>query len=110
MTRYGTFVRQALRVAAIGLPLAVALPAAVVQAQAQAAAPGALIETYCAKCHNATDWAGSLAFDTLDVNHAGSDPKVWETTIDKLRGRLMPPSGEKQPPQAEIDGMVAWLE
>ncbi|MET0292752.1 MAG: DUF1587 domain-containing protein, partial [Steroidobacteraceae bacterium] len=114
MIRTGAFIRQAIRLAGIGLPLALALPAAQgAQAPAPAAArtaPNALIDTYCASCHNATDWAGSLAFDTLELNHVGQDAKVWEKTVDKLRGRLMPPAGEKQPSQGEVDSVVAWLE
>src|SRR5262245_52696944 len=88
-------------------------PATAAQAeQATAAAPAStsatpsvqafndLISNNCNKCHNATDWAGSLAFDTLDVAHPGAEPEVWEKAILKLRGRLMPPAGEKQPGQA----------
>jgi hypothetical protein len=37
-------------------------------------------------------------------------PEIWEKAIRKLRGRLMPPPGSKQPEQKEIDGLVAWLE
>ncbi len=69
-----------------------------------------LIQNNCVKCHNATDWAGSLAFDTVDVGHPGADPEVWEKAITKLRGRLMPPAGEKQPGQADIDAFVGYLE
>lgn len=69
-----------------------------------------LINTYCLKCHNSTDWAGGLAMDTLDLSHAGQDPQIWEKAINKLRGRLMPPAGQKQPPQAGVDAMVNYLE
>ncbi len=47
---------------AVGLPLVAASPATLVRA----AAPVEMIETYCSNCHNAEDWAGSLALDTLD--------------------------------------------
>ena len=70
----------------------------------------ALLSDYCSKCHNADDWAGSLAFDTVDVGHVGEDPKVWENTILKMRGRLMPPAGQKQPSQADVDAFVQYLE
>jgi len=63
----------------------------------------------CSKCHNATDWAGGLAFDTLDVSEAGQDPEVWEKVINKLTGRLMPPAGQKQPAQADVDAFVDYL-
>jgi hypothetical protein len=69
-----------------------------------------LLSATCLKCHNTTDWAGGLAWDTVDLNHAGEDPELWEKAIGKLRGRLMPPAGEKQPGQAEVDAFVDYLE
>jgi len=77
---------------------------------ARAAEPAALLESSCGACHNSTDWAGGLAFDTLDVGQLHGDAEVWEETIRKLRGRLMPPPGEPQPAQREIDAFVGWLE
>ncbi len=84
------------------------------------AAPGAapaahdgawgLLEARCTKCHNTTDWAGSIAFDTLSPDSIPEDAETWEKAIRKLRGRLMPPPGEKQPDQATIDGFVARME
>jgi mono/diheme cytochrome c family protein len=69
-----------------------------------------LATNYCEKCHNTTDWAGSLAMDSLDLSHTDQDPEVWEKAITKLRGRLMPPAGKKQPDQAEIDAVIHYLE
>jgi hypothetical protein len=69
-----------------------------------------LLQDYCSKCHNATDWAGGLAYDTLTPDAIDSDAKTWEHTVRKLRGRLMPPPGEKQPDQAVVDGFVNWME
>jgi hypothetical protein len=69
-----------------------------------------LMNANCAKCHNSTDWAGGLAFDTLDLSQAGEDPQVWEKAITKLTGRLMPPAGQKQPSQADVDAFVGFLE
>src|SRR3984957_5621865 len=69
-----------------------------------------LATNYCEKCHNTTDWAGSLAMDSLDLAHTDQDPEVWEKAIVKLRGRLMPPAGEKQPDQAEVDAVIHYLE
>ena len=47
---------------------------------------------YCEKCHNTTDWAGSLAMDSLDLTHTDQDPEIWEKAITKLRGRILLPS------------------
>jgi mono/diheme cytochrome c family protein len=69
-----------------------------------------LMSNNCAKCHNTTDWAGGLALDTLDLAHPGQDAEEWEKAIGKLRGRLMPPAGEKQPSQPDIDAFVSYLE
>jgi len=69
-----------------------------------------MVNNRCEKCHNSTDWAGSLAMDTLDLSHAGQDPEVWEKAIAKLRSRLMPPAGAAQPAQADVDSVVDYLE
>jgi hypothetical protein len=68
-----------------------------------------LLNNNCAKCHNSTDWAGGLAFDTLDLSQAGDDPQVWEKAVTKLTGRLMPPAGEKQPSQFDVDAFLGYL-
>src|SRR6187551_574820 len=79
---------------------------------ARAAAPDAhgaqwqIIETYCVGCHNATDWAGSVAFDTMSADEVPREGKVWEATIKKLRSGLMPPPTEKQPDKAAVQSMV----
>src|SRR5688572_4720561 len=108
MPKSGSLIKYALMLAGACAPLAwVALSSGVAHGQeaANSAAHKAfddLIEKNCLKCHNTTDWAGSLALDTFDLSHAGQDPEVWEKAVSKLRGRLMPPAGEKQPSQADI--------
>jgi hypothetical protein len=69
-----------------------------------------MLGDYCVKCHNATDWAGSVAFDVLQPEDIPQDAKVWEEAVTKLQGRLMPPPGQKQPPQASIDSFVSFME
>ncbi|HTV79753.1 MAG TPA: DUF1592 domain-containing protein [Steroidobacteraceae bacterium] len=69
-----------------------------------------MLDTYCGKCHNATDWAGGIAFDVMQAGNVPSDAKTWEAAISKLRGRMMPPPGEKQPPQPMIDRFVEGMQ
>jgi mono/diheme cytochrome c family protein len=75
-----------------------------------AAARWGMLDTFCTECHNSTDWAGGIAFDTLTPADVPHDVKLWEGAVRKLRGHLMPPPGNKQPTQAQKDAMVGWLE
>jgi mono/diheme cytochrome c family protein len=99
-----------------------ALAGAAVSAQAAGAASGnppadaqaahwQTVETYCVGCHNTSDWAGNIAFDTMSADEVPQESKVWETAIKKLRSGLMPPPTEKkQPDKATVQNMVSWLE
>ncbi len=69
-----------------------------------------LISDNCTKCHNTTDWAGGVALETLDLAHPANDAEEWEKAIGRLRGRLMPPAGQKQPSQPDVDAFVSYLE
>ena len=75
-----------------------------------APSPAALLDSHCAKCHNVSDWAGGLAFELLDAHHVGDDAEAWEKAVRKLRARLMPPAGEEQPAQTDVDALVNYLE
>jgi Protein of unknown function (DUF1592)/Protein of unknown function (DUF1588)/Protein of unknown function (DUF1595)/Protein of unknown function (DUF1587)/Protein of unknown function (DUF1585) len=77
---------------------------------AQAKQYWGFLHQYCSKCHNTNDWAGGVAFAIMRPQHIPQDAKVWETAIQKLSGRLMPPPGNRQPPQAAIDHFVDWME
>ena len=69
-----------------------------------------LLKQYCEKCHNAEDWAGNIAFDTMTPGEISEDAETWEKAIVKLRGRLMPPPGQKQPPSDQIHSFVHFME
>ena len=70
----------------------------------------AFLQQYCSKCHNAEDWAGGIAFDTMTPQEIPGDAKIWEHAVSKLRGRLMPPPGNPQPPNDQVHGFVAYME
>src|ERR1700722_14972452 len=71
---------------------------------------GAMLNTYCVGCHTARLKTGGVMFDTLDIKPPGADAEIWEKALRKLRGRLMPPPGSPQPPQADIDAFTTWME
>jgi hypothetical protein len=70
----------------------------------------ALLATYCFACHNSRAKVGGLALDSLDLGAASDDARTWEKALRKLRGHLMPPPGNPQPPQKDVDSFVAWME
>ena len=69
-----------------------------------------MLDTYCISCHSATAKAGGLAFAGMSLDAIGNDAEIWEKTVRKLRGRLMPPPGSRQPTQTEVDSFVHSLE
>ncbi len=94
-------------VKAVGVMIAVTASGAVAAATGTAPVDAAheqwkMLNDYCVKCHNSTDWAGGTAFDVRQPEDIAQDGKVWEEAVTKLQGRLMPPPGEKQPPQPTI--------
>jgi|JI10StandDraft_1071094.scaffolds.fasta_scaffold06431_3 hypothetical protein len=86
------------------------------QAAAAGHAPAVLsqkwefIDKYCGSCHNALDWAGGVAFDTMEKDDVAAEAKTWEMVAEKLRGALMPPTGEAQPDAAARTGFMKAVE
>jgi Protein of unknown function (DUF1592)/Protein of unknown function (DUF1588)/Protein of unknown function (DUF1585)/Protein of unknown function (DUF1587)/Protein of unknown function (DUF1595)/Cytochrome C oxidase, cbb3-type, subunit III len=70
----------------------------------------ATIKEYCAGCHNDRAKTGGVSFDGLAPESIGQRADVFEKAVRKLRGRVMPPPGARQPDAAAIDSLVAWLE
>jgi hypothetical protein len=70
----------------------------------------ALLDRYCVTCHNDLEFAGEVAFDSLQADHLHANAAIWETTIRKLRGHLMPPPGEPRPADNQVESFAAWLE
>ncbi len=105
---------------AIGLPLLLLIGVAYPQARPeQAAAPAAspapsaeqaLLNRYCAGCHNEKTKQGNLVLSTLDVSNVGADAERWESVVRKLRARSMPPMGRPRPAEADYDSLVSHLE
>jgi len=101
----GVFLWRA-AVAGAGLLLGLSAPAVA----ADASQHWRLLDERCGNCHNSTDWAGSLAFDTLSPDDIGGEAEVWEKVVRRLRGHLMPPPGEPQLDARQQDEFVQWLE
>jgi mono/diheme cytochrome c family protein len=76
------------------------------QAQVQLAT----IKQYCAGCHNDRAKTAGVSFEGLTGESIGQHAELFEKAVRKLRGRVMPPPGARQPEAAAIDSLVVWLE
>jgi mono/diheme cytochrome c family protein len=70
----------------------------------------ATIQQYCAGCHNDRAKTAGLSFEGLTPERIVQRADVFEKAVRKLRGRVMPPPGARQPEAAAIDSLIAWLE
>jgi len=80
------------------------------RAQDPADAQLATVKQYCAGCHNDKAKTGGVSFEGITAASIAKDPEVFEKAVRKLRGRVMPPPGAKQPDGKAVDSLVAWLE
>ena len=80
------------------------------QQQSTTQSQRALLDRYCATCHNERTKTGGLALDTLDVGNVGENAEIWEEVVRKLRGGLMPPPGRPRPDGTAYEDFVSWLE
>ena len=94
-------------------------------AQPRGSAYRAVLDRYCVTCHSERIVRGEgappsllvsqlrtagLTLDTLDLANVGKDAEMWEKVVQKLRARVMPPTGRLRPDEATYDTFASWLE
>jgi hypothetical protein len=70
----------------------------------------AVVQKYCASCHNNRTTTGGVSFEGLDPGQAFTHADIWERALVKLRGGMMPPQGMPRPDAATLDAFIAALE
>src|SRR5262245_50703288 len=70
----------------------------------------ALVNRYCAGCHNDRNKSGGFSWTSVDLAHPEQYAQQVERGLRKLRAGLMPPSGAPRPDAATIDAFMAALE
>jgi mono/diheme cytochrome c family protein len=80
------------------------------QTPAAADAQFATMKQYCVGCHNDKAKIGGVSFQGATAESIAKDPELFEKAVRKLRGRVMPPPGAKQPDGNSVDSLVAFLE
>jgi mono/diheme cytochrome c family protein len=79
----------------------------------QAATPApqlATMQEYCVTCHNDRAKVAGVSFEGITPESIGQHPDIFEKAVRKLRGRVMPPPGARQPAAATVDSLVSYLE
>ncbi|MDR2216437.1 MAG: DUF1592 domain-containing protein [Nevskiaceae bacterium] len=104
--RIGKHLAGRLSVLALGCGLAVCASAA----DAPHAANWKIFEDYCVECHNTEDWAGSVAFDTMQPEDIPQNVAILEKVVRKMRSQQMPPGGHKVPDKDTRAAFVSWME
>ena len=79
---------------------------------AYAAEPyGAFVSKYCIACHGPDQQEGELRIDLLSRDFAlGGDTHRWAEVMERVNAGDMPPAGELQPTQEEIETLVTKLD
>src|SRR4026209_2039204 len=62
---------------------------------------------YCVGCHNDRAKIGGVSFEGVTADSIGQRAEVFEKAVRKLRGRVMPPPGARQPQSAAADPLTA---
>jgi mono/diheme cytochrome c family protein len=70
----------------------------------------ATMQQYCVTCHNDRTKVAGVSFQGITPESIGQHPDVFEKAVRKMRGRVMPPPGSRQPDAAAIDSLVASVE
>lgn len=73
----------------------------------------AVINQYCAGCHNDRTNRSSdprLKLNQLPLDQVGPDAELWERVVRKVRSGTMPPSGARRPDQRTLNALAAYLE
>src|SRR5215831_1431983 len=70
----------------------------------------ALVNQYCAGCHNDKMKSGGFSWATVDLAHPEKNAEQMEKVIRKLRAGMMPPPNAKHPDPATLKAFAAGIE
>ena len=70
----------------------------------------AVIDKYCAVCHNPTDFAGGVDLEFASASSIAERPKIGEKMIRRLRAGMMPPAGKERPDYDTVQKLAQSLE
>ena len=91
------------------------LAGGIIFAQAAVAQDGnvdteALVDKYCAVCHNSSDFAGGVDIEGATADSIAERPQIGEKMIKRLRAGMMPPVGKERPDYDTVQKLAQTLE
>ena len=81
----------------------------VAQGFSLATQPKAIVDKYCAGCHNERTKSGGLVLTTVDFSNVPASVEPLEKVVRKLGTGSMPPQGMPRPDKATHDAFVGWV-
>src|SRR5262245_33048353 len=70
----------------------------------------ALVNDYCAGCHNDKLKSGGFSWAGVDLAHPDQNAQQMERVIRKLRSGMMPPAGARRPDAAALKALATGIE
>ena len=80
------------------------------RSDAEAGEHWAMLDRYCADCHNDVEYTADVSFEGLGPQSIGEHAELFEKAVRKLRGRLMPPPGEPRPDDQLLSSFIYGLQ
>ena len=77
---------------------------------ANPAANAALLQRYCAGCHNNRLKTGGVTLQGIDLAKASSQAELFEKVLRKVKNGQMPPAGAPRPDAGSVTAQTKWLE
>ena len=70
----------------------------------------AVLNRYCATCHNEKLRTADLVLKDIDAENISENVEIWEKVVRKLRGFAMPPVGLPRPDERFYENFADYLE
>ncbi len=69
-----------------------------------------MFKEYCLRCHSTEKQKGDLDLERFSsLSEVLRQPKVWQAMAEQLANNEMPPKDKPQPPPAERERLVGWV-
>ncbi|MBX7103118.1 MAG: DUF1592 domain-containing protein [Gemmataceae bacterium] len=69
------------------------------------------IKSFCVECHGPAKQSGSMSLHQhMTPDSVSKDRATWESVVERVRNREMPPKDKPQPTELQRKAMIEWIE